>query len=618
MLKKLLLSVTALACIFPAFAQHQRRVLIEEFTNASCPPCAAQNPTFNTTVAANIDYLTPIKYQTNWPGYDPMNEQNPTEVKTRVDYYGVDGVPNGRQNGVLEVFPMTSYTAAMIQTAYNTLTPVTIALTHSLTADFDSILINVTVKSEEALAGTLRLRVGVIESEILFDAAPGSNGEKDFYHVMRKMLPGADGTATGDFAAAEEKTYSFAWPIGYAYNLNHIGAVAWLQDDATKLVYQSAISEPIGGITDEGIKIPGYFTFNCASGVSPKFTLTNTAVTNLTTANLRYRVNGAAWTDYAWTGDLAPGASQDITLAAVVFDQTGSAKLDIQIVSSNNGFQTDLVNAISSITTRTLLDAPAAIPFQNNFQATTNLPADWTVVNAGANGWKSAINAGTNRSARCNFFDMSEGQKAYFTSPKVDLTTAAGPTSLRFDHAYAYYNATYFDSLRVEVSTDCGANWTTIFHNGYTGLATVPAKTTAFTPSATQWKANEIDITAFNGNEILVRFVGESGFGNNLYVDNVNVSLTTGIKELPLNEFSLSPNPTRDVANVRFSLTNPGSIRLLVFDAVGALVQSHDMGELATGEHNFRLDPVHLTNGSYRVVLQGTDGVAQMQWIVLK
>ena len=106
MMKRLSILALALLCTFAVSAQHQRRVLIEEFTNASCPPCASQNPGFNAVVEANIQYLTPIKYQTNWPGFDPMNVQTQTDVAPRVTYYGVTGVPNGRQNGSLEVFPL--------------------------------------------------------------------------------------------------------------------------------------------------------------------------------------------------------------------------------------------------------------------------------------------------------------------------------------------------------------------------------------------------------------------------------------------------------------------------------------------------------------------------------
>ena len=51
-------------------AQSQRLVLIEEFTNASCPPCAAQNPAFNILLSNNTVKAISIKYQTNWPGVE--------------------------------------------------------------------------------------------------------------------------------------------------------------------------------------------------------------------------------------------------------------------------------------------------------------------------------------------------------------------------------------------------------------------------------------------------------------------------------------------------------------------------------------------------------------------
>lgn len=623
MLKKLLLSVLAFACLSPVFAQHKRRVLIEEFTNASCPPCASQNPTFNATINANIQYLTPLKYQAPFPGFDPMNQQNPTEVATRLSYYDVGGVPNGWQNGILEVFPMTTYNQATILAAYNTLTPVTISLSHSFSAAFDSIIMQVEVKSETELTGDLRLHVAVMEQEIHFDEPPGSTNEKDFSYVMRKMLPGAEGTKTGDFAAGETKTYSFAWPIGYAYDMNELGAVAWLQTHDTKLVHQSAISFAKGGIPGIEIAVPNSFDFNCTPGISPVFTLINTSVdSNLTTATIRYRVNGGAWTEYVWTGDLEPQASTEVTLTDVVINQPELTKVEIQLVRSNHGIQVHLIDVTSNVNLRTLPDVKAPIPFVQSFQSIAAIPPEWTIDNPTSNGWRLSIAGGINFAARCRMFQIPEGLLSALTTPKVDLTAAAGPTSLRFDHAYAYYqsaNGTFFDSLRVEVSADCGATWTTVFHDGKDGLATAPPKSSEFTvSSSTTWGKNQIDLTAFNGSEILIRFVAESGFGNNLYIDNVNVSLTTGVKELPLADFSLAPNPSADAANLRFSLVHPGAMRLMVFNATGTLVQSRELGELAAGAHNFRLDPAQMTNGTYRVVLQGAEGIAQTQWIVLK
>lgn len=623
MMKRLSILAFALLCAVVVSAQHQRRVLIEEFTNASCPPCAAQNPAFNAVVAANIEYLTPIKYQTNWPGFDPMNVQTQTDVAPRVTYYGVTGVPNGRQNGSLEVFPMTSYTATMIQNAYNTLTPVTIALTHSLNATYDSVFINVAVKSETALSGTLRLRVAVIEDEIVFDAAPGSNGEVDFYQIMRKMLPSSAGATTGNFAAGETKNFSYAWKLAYFYDLNQMSVAAFLQDDATKEVYQSARSEPITpGVPSVGINIPSENVFACVAGYSPSFTVTNTGTENLTSALLRYRQGTGAWTDLNWTGNLAPGASEDVTLSDIVINTNGTVNVEVAVISSNLGIQTNLAGGSSIIKVTAALDAAQALPFSNAFQSAAFPPPGWSSINVGANGWKLATNAGaaSTRSARCNFYDMGAGQNAFLHSPKIDLSTATNTSTLKFDHAYApYTDASFIDHLRIEVSSDCGESWETIFYKASDELQTAPANGSAFVPTAAQWVPNEVDITSFNGNaEVLFRFTGESGYGNNLFIDNVNVSTTVGTKELTLTGFNMVPNPTRDYAEVRFGLQTAQNVDLLVYSAEGALVQSQLLGQLTTGEHRIVMNAAKLAAGSYRVVLQGSEGIAQTQWVIVK
>jgi len=622
MMKKLSILVFVLLCAVAVSAQHQRRVLIEEFTNASCPPCAAQNPTFNATVDANIQYLTPIKYQTNWPGFDPMNVQTQTDVAPRVTYYGVSGVPNGRQNGTLEVFPLTGYTAAMIQAAYNTLTPVTMTLNHSLNATLDSVHINVSVTSDVALTGNLRLRVAVVEDEIIFDSAPGTNGEAEFFQIMRKMLPNATGTATTDFAAGETKNYSFTWKLANFYDLNEMSVAAWLQNDGTKEVYQSVRSEPLTpAIAGVGITIPSENVFACTDGYSPSFTMINTGTQNLTSALLRYRQGTGAWTDLNWTGDLAPGASLDVVLSDIVINASGAVNVEVAVISSNLGIQTNLVGASSIIKVVASIGAAQPLPFANTFQSAAFPPVGWSSINVGANGWKLATNAGagSSRSARCNYYDMAAGQIAYLHSPKVDLSTATGASTMTFDRAHAQYNASYIDKLHVEASVDCGETWSTLFSMSDPALATAPANTANFVPTASQWQPNEVDITALNGQaEVIFRFVGDSGYGNNVYVDNLNVTTTVGTQELSLSTFSMVPNPTRDYAEVRFGLETAQNIELRVYSAEGALVQSQLLGELVSGDHRVVLDANKLASGSYRVVLQGSEGVAQTQWVVVK
>ena len=99
LMKKITLALTAIICYGAITAQPTRLVLFEEFTQASCGPCASQNPAFNALLAANSAKAISIKYQTSWPGVDPMNAANPVDAQARVTYYSVSGVPWSAMDG---------------------------------------------------------------------------------------------------------------------------------------------------------------------------------------------------------------------------------------------------------------------------------------------------------------------------------------------------------------------------------------------------------------------------------------------------------------------------------------------------------------------------------------
>jgi hypothetical protein len=633
MKKLLLFSAMLFACIFTVSAQYQRQVLVEEFTNASCPPCAGQNPAFNALLDAAAPKVTPIKYQTNWPGVDPMNAQNAAHVATRVSYYGVTGVPNAFMDGVGILNDCAYYdnapaclTADEIDAQYGTTSPVKIVLSHSLTADYDSILISVAVTSDIALTGTLRLHVAVVEDEINFNAAPGTNGELEFFQVMRRMLPNGNGTTTGNFAAGETKSYNFAWPITYAYDLNKLCAASWLQINTTKAVFNSARTTPIGGIADADVNILNTMNpFVCTAGLSPTFTLENTGTAPITSASLRYRVGGTGvWTNKEWTGNIAAGASEVITLSEVSIVNNGTTKVEVRVDKTNNGIKTDLIRNLVTMNIKALLDGSTALPYESDFEAATVPPAGWSVANAGANGWLvGAIGAGGSAgSAKNNFYDYQNATTDLY-SPKMDLSLAAGTTTLTFDHAYTWYvdaTQTFYDSLSIGVSTDCGATWANVFYDGGESLATAPATGASYAPvDDAEWRNNTVDLSAYNGvSDVLVRFSAISGYGNNLYLDNVNLTTVSGVKNLDLSSFTLAPNPTKDLAEVRFGLPTAQSIQLKVYNNLGSLVQTMELGELASGNHTVSVNALRLNAGSYRVVLQGKDGIAQTQMIVLK
>ena len=64
--------------------------------------------------------------------------------------------------------------------------------------------------------------------------------------------------------------------------------------------------------------------------------------------------------------------------------------------------------------------------------------------------------------------------KLVFEKRDFSGTTA----QLSFTHAYAQYQ-NEADKLKISVSTDCGATWTSVWEKSGTALATAPAQTTA-------------------------------------------------------------------------------------------------------------------------------------------
>ena len=196
---KKFIAIIALSFItFDSSAQVPKIPLIEHFTQASCGPCAQQNPPMysilNSYGAANYNKVT---YQVSWPGFDPMNLEYPSGPEDRRNYYGVEGVPNANINGGPVNQPASSITNAKLNAAAALTTPYQINIIQTwgngaeLTVD-----ITITNTTATEISGANKLHLVMIENHIQFSSAPGSNGEKDFYSVARDMINASTGAST--------------------------------------------------------------------------------------------------------------------------------------------------------------------------------------------------------------------------------------------------------------------------------------------------------------------------------------------------------------------------------------------------------------------------------------
>lgn len=150
----------------------------------------------------------------------------------------------------------------------------------------------------------------------------------------------------------------------------------------------------------------------------------------------------------------------------------------------------------------------------------------------GTNYWNrrstaSAYNIGAG-SARFNSWSASAGTSQSLIS--YQFTSAPANTYLTFDEAYAPWSGGNVDSLIVETSSNSGTSYTILAKLwGGLGSQAGPLNTVftgggEFTPTGGQWRP-KIYLLPVGTNKVKLR--GRSGFGNDIWVDNICVQTLT-------------------------------------------------------------------------------------------
>jgi hypothetical protein len=246
-MKKLLPFI--LACVFACghsdvFAQAKQYILFDHFTNSSCSPCAEQNPFMEATFAANFGRYHQISYHTWWPGpTDPMYTYNKPCNHERTDYYGVSGVPDVFMLGSTNLGSPTAVTQQLINnTAYQS-APIRIRvkeISSGLTRTA-----NITVFTVGTVPPSTEYKIygSVNEKHIHYTSPPGSNGEKDFYNVMRKLLPDSLGDSFTPAAIGDSVNVTYTYTLDYAHwDTTQIYTVAFIQNDTSRWIVNSGSS----------------------------------------------------------------------------------------------------------------------------------------------------------------------------------------------------------------------------------------------------------------------------------------------------------------------------------------------------------------------------------------
>lgn len=323
-------------------AQNERMLILESFTNTGCGPCAMYNPGMDALIANNRDKVVAIKYHVNWPSSaDPMYLHNTSDNGSRVSYYGVNSVPHVVVDGNRFSGNSGDITQSIIDQLSVIESPLELRLFWELNEAQDAITVHVMGRASTDIEGSLKLYVGVIEKEIHFNSAPGPNGEKDFYDVMKKLLPSSSGQSLNSLEANGYFAYTFTWKLANIYNMDQLDAIAWVQNSNTKEVYQACKSnlspDPFYANEAAVSDITNVKKMNCSGLAEPTVLLTNYGSNAMTSAELEVQVNGESLKTISWTGNMPTFGSEAIELGEVSFPVEEENTLEVKIKSVNNG-----------------------------------------------------------------------------------------------------------------------------------------------------------------------------------------------------------------------------------------------------------------------------------------
>ena len=239
----------------------ERRVLHEMFSGSNCGPCLEADERVMEILAANPGRTVHIAYQV---GSDPyMSHESVGRIMYYLPYESTYSIPYLHADGWNHLHPnLENDGVGYVQEDFDRFaeptSPLDISVTHEI--DGQTIDFHVTLQALSDMdSPDLVLHAAIIEGVTYNNV--GSNGQTEFHHVMKKMVPDDEGTPLDSLSATETLEQTLSWTFNGDYasgtgpsnmvdhaiehtveDFEDLSVVVWVQDRATWEVPQSAWS----------------------------------------------------------------------------------------------------------------------------------------------------------------------------------------------------------------------------------------------------------------------------------------------------------------------------------------------------------------------------------------
>ena len=369
-----------------------------------------------------------------------------------------------------------------------------------------------------------------------------------------------------------------------------------------------------------------------ATGVADPYGIANCAPIAGFSYNKEYICEGASvtFTDdsynavpTAWNWTFTGGTPNVETTSnpTIVYNTTGTYSVTHQ-PSSLGGAANPLTK--TNIITVSSLVADYSGEIIESFESSSQINADWIIENEQGFGWEKTSVASTSGSSSIrirNYFTGDDGELDVLISPSYDISSVATKI-MTFKQAYAKKNISNDDRLYVYTSIDCGNTWMFGLLITSANLPSVNSTQSAnFVPVASDWVTRTVDLsTVSDSSNVRFKFEFESGGGNNIYIDDVNIGGTVGVDDFSnIASFKIFPNPTKSSAQISFNLVK--DVKLLsikVRNAVGQEVTSViNEQAFSPGKYTLKIDEERkLASGIYFITFNADDNIKVQKLIV--
>jgi len=288
-----------------------------------------------------------------------------------------------------------------------------------------------------------------------------------------------------------------------------------------------------GGFEIIGCTVTTYPSAMCAGNITPKVRISNNGIDTLKNVKVGMIINGGPAVIVNLSTVLPIGYTTVVTFPATSF---ANGPYTIKFFTQDPNNLVDQVPGNDTLTLNLVVGTPSTGPVVEGFESASFPPAGWNVINpnTGSLTWTRNTNASKSgiASAYINHYNYSTtGHLDYLVSPLVDVT-GVDSIFVSFDRAYRRYasGASFSDTLMIQLSTSCGGSTfpITAWKKGGNDLATVAGTFTGdWIPVAANWLRERIDVKPFlpaGANSVQVAFVAKNGYGQNLYLDDINIS----------------------------------------------------------------------------------------------